>query len=89
VLLSLSARTCPECGCVFEWASAGSMPDTVSGELEEIDAVAVARQRRWEVMRARTLEDLQAIGRARGYKMGWAYHVWRERQMNQGMSGYG
>lgn len=89
VLLPLSARTCPECGRVFEWASAGSVPDTVSGELEEIDAVAVARQRRWEVMRARTLEDLQAIGRARGYKMGWAYHVWRERQMNQGMAGHG
>jgi superfamily II DNA or RNA helicase len=74
-------RTCPECGCIFEWArDAAEPPPTVAGDLEMIDAVAVARQRRLEVARARSLEDLQAIGRARGYKSGWAWHMWRERQ---------
>lgn len=81
-LLTLAARICPDCGCSFEWARAEvAPPPTCAGELEEIDAVAVARERRREVARAETLEDLQAIGRARGYKAGWAYHVWRERQM--------
>lgn len=80
-VLAMSARSCPECGCIFEWArDAAEPPPTVAGDLEMIDAVAVARQRRMEVARARTLEDLQAIGRARGYKSGWAWHMWRERQ---------
>ncbi|MGB4948648.1 MAG: DEAD/DEAH box helicase [Candidatus Competibacter denitrificans] len=80
-LLPLAARTCQECGCVFEWARmTEEPPPTVTGELEAIDAVAVARERRREVARARSLEELQAIGRARGYKSGWAWHIWRERQ---------
>ncbi|CDI02485.1 putative DEAD/DEAH box helicase-like [Candidatus Competibacter denitrificans Run_A_D11] len=80
-LLPLAARTCPECSCVFEWArTTEEPPPTVAGELEAIDAVAVARERRREVARARSLEELQAIGRARGYKSGWAWHIWRERQ---------
>lgn len=85
-VLALAARTCPECGCVFEWArEAFEPPPTVAGDLEMIDAVALARERRREVDQARTLEDLQAIGRARGYKSGWAWHRWRERQQQQGV----
>lgn len=82
-LLAMTARTCPECGCVFEWArtdSAFEVPPTVAGELEEIDAVALARERKQEVDRAKTLDDLRAIGRARGYKDGWAWHAWNEKQ---------
>lgn len=79
-VLALAARTCPECGCIFDWArDAAEPPPTVAGDLEMIDAVAVARQRRAEVARAKSLEELQTIGRARGYKAGWAHHVWRER----------
>lgn len=91
-VLAMAARSCPECGCVFEWArDAAETPPTVAGDLEEIDAVAVARQRRAEVARAKSLEDLQAIARARGYKMGWAHHVWRERHqgMIQRVAGHG
>lgn len=81
-VLALAARTCPECGCIFAWAQAETpeAPPTVAGDLEEIDAVAVARERRREVARARSLEELQEIGRARGYKSGWAWHRWREKQ---------
>ena len=80
VSLALSARACPECGHVFERLP--MEPQHSAGELEEIDAVAVARAKRQEVAQARSLEDLQAIGRQRGYRAGWAYHVWRERQRN-------
>ncbi len=70
--------TCPECG--HEWEVAPVAPPVVEAELEEIDAVAVAREKRREVAAARSLEDLKRIALARGYKAGWAYHVWKERQ---------
>lgn len=92
VLLAMAARTCPECGCVFEWArtdSAFEVPPTVAGDLEEIDAVALARERKQEVDRAKTLDDLRAIGLARGYKSGWAWHAWNEKQRARERRAYG
>lgn len=68
--------TCPECGHEF---ALPTLPQARAGELEEIDAVEAARMKRREVAQARTLEDLQAIGRQRGYRPGWAHHVWKER----------
>ena len=89
-LLALSARTCPECGCVFEWARAEiEMPATVAGDLEEIDAMALARERRKEVAKAKSLDELREIGRARGYKAGWAWHRWEEKQREQEERMYG
>ncbi len=89
-LLALAARTCLECGCVFEWAHAEfEPPPTVAGELEEIDAVALARERKQEVDRAKTLDDLRAIGRARGYKSGWAWHEWDRKQQERERRAYG
>lgn len=80
-VLALATRTCRDCGWVFEWTHTEvASPPTVAGELEEIDAVALARARRQEVAAAETFEALRAIGKARGYKAGWAFHVWREKQ---------
>lgn len=88
-------RDCPSCGAVFASAARGcpecahpsdfarppeGPPLACTGDLEAVDAVAVARQRRLEVEQADTLEALQAIGKSRGYRPGWAYHAWRERQ---------
>lgn len=74
----LRQMTCPECG--HEWERLPAAPPVVDAELEEIDALAVAREKRREVAQAQTLEDLKRIALARGYKPGWAYHVWKERQ---------
>jgi|LGVF01.2.fsa_nt_gb superfamily II DNA or RNA helicase len=75
------APRCPQCG--FEYEDAGCAPEEVAGELQEIDeeqAELMKRQRRREVGRADTLEELQAIGRERGYKPGWARYIWESRQ---------
>lgn len=77
VVLTRNARVCAECGHEF---AAPALPQASPEELEEIDAVEVARAKRREVATARSLDDLQALGRRRGYRPGWAHHIWRERQ---------
>lgn len=78
--LALNARLCPECEFTFAEMQ-DPAPPTAAAELEAIDAVEVSRQRRKEVQKAKSLEELKRIGKARGYKSGWAYHVWRERHI--------
>jgi DNA repair protein RadD len=57
--------------------------DQAKREAEEarIAALELARKEeaRREIGRARTLEDLKALGRARGYKPAWADKVWAAR----------
>ena len=36
--------------------------------------------RTWEQARADSLEALEALGRSRGYKPGWARRIWAARQ---------
>lgn len=80
-VLALATRNCPECG--YEFRIEEVLPAASMEELEAVDAVEVARQRRKEVQQARTLDALKAIGKARGYKPGWAYHEWRERHIHR------
>lgn len=75
------APKCPHCG--FEYEPDARDIEQVDGELQEIDeehAEFLRRQRRSEVGRAKTLEDLQAIAKERGYRAGWARHIWNSRQ---------
>lgn len=51
------------------------------GELIEIEAQKKAAK--MEVWSAKSLEELQEIGRKRGYKMGWAKYIWRSRQQRK------
>ncbi len=74
------APNCPECGYVYEQAPIST--PTVAGDLEEIDEVMAERlrkEKRREIGRARTLEELQVIGRARGYKPQWAHFIYKAR----------
>lgn len=65
---------CPGCGEVIERRKREG-PDTVDGKLEEITtemAAKLRKARQYEVLKADTLQELQAIGKARGYKEDWA-----------------
>lgn len=79
------APTCPVCGHVYEVKV--NQPDQVDGELKAITAETAAllkRKKVIEVAKARTLEELERIGRERGYKPNWARYVWQSRQEKQG-----
>jgi superfamily II DNA or RNA helicase len=84
-----SVRTCPECFAAFKPApicpvcGAGCVPiksrviRELAGELRELKREEV-RQRTDERRQARTLQQLIAVGQARGMKnpVGWAKHVY-------------
>lgn len=75
------APVCPHCGYVYELKA--SAPREVEGELKELteqQAAMIRKQKRQEVGKAKSLEALQKIEQERGYKPGWAWHVWRERE---------
>ena len=81
-----SVRTCPQCFAAFKPApvcpacGTACAPEPrrelrqVAGELKELQREAV-RQRTTERKRARTLPELLALAKARGYSPGWAYKV--------------
>lgn len=75
------APACPSCG--HQYAPAAREIKQVDGELIQItDQIAerLRRQKRQEVGKAQTLEQLQELERQRGYKPGWARMVFDARQ---------
>jgi superfamily II DNA or RNA helicase len=92
-----SVRTCPECFAAFKPApicpvcGAGCVPirsrviREMAGELRELKREEV-RQRIDERRQARTLQQLIAVGQARGMKnpVAWARHVFYARQQRSG-----
>ena len=82
--LHKTADTCPKCGT--EYPPQSRDVETKTGELERLDAahVELERQRRKKEQRnARTLEDLIALGKQRGYSHGWAYQIHKLRSNRQ------
>jgi superfamily II DNA or RNA helicase len=75
------APVCPFCGHVH--LVQREMPSEEDIALEEVSREELARRRRIEVGRARTLEQLQEVARQRGYKPGWAENVLRSRQVKR------
>jgi DNA repair protein RadD len=84
-------RQCTECFFVYRprpsCPQCGHAPpvrlreiEQVDGQLEEVRQAAIKRTQRLEERDCETLEDWQALARARGYKSGWAYHRWQARQ---------
>lgn len=75
------ASAATHCRCGFEFPVVAREVEQVDGELTEIDAEAVRRERKKEQGRAQTEADLVAVGRARGMKRPelWARHVLRAR----------
>ena len=73
------APVCPECG--FEYPRKEREIEQAEGQLVQLDPKEIARQKRQEQGSAQTLDDLIALGRARGYRSPevWARHVWNSR----------
>lgn len=69
------APVCSACGHVYE--QTGRKVEEVAGELHEIDPAIARRTRLEEQSRARSLDDLIALAKARGYKnpAAWAGHI--------------
>ena len=76
---------CNFCGHKFEIESREVAE--VDGELEEVDVAEIKRMRKIEQGQARSLEQLIALGKARGYKspFWWAQNVMRCRQQKVGV----
>lgn len=73
---------CPGCGHIYE--TKGRKLDKVDGELVEIthemaEQLKLSTQKKKEVGRAQSLEDLQKIAAERGYKPSWATHVYESK----------
>lgn len=74
------APICPSCGYVYP-VKAREI-EQVDGSLEEVKRIAREKAKQ-EQSKAQTLEDLQRIAAARGYKPAWAEHVYKARQSRQ------
>lgn len=70
------APACPHCGYIYPTQSRDI--EKVDGEVVEVDKSvirAVAKEKRMEVGKAKTVADLWAIAKERGYKAGWVYKM--------------
>ncbi|KAB2666563.1 DEAD/DEAH box helicase [Brucella tritici] len=76
------APSCPNCG--HEYPTMGRTVEELEGELTEVDRSTAVRERKREQAQAKSLEDLVALGRARGMKNphGWARKVMEARHRN-------
>lgn len=80
---------CQDCGFEFPPPPPAARElEQVDGELVEYDAKAQAealarRQRIQEERDCQSLADFEALGRARGYKAGWARHRWNLREQKR------
>ncbi len=78
------APSCPVCGHVY--VVKDMAPKQVDGELKQLRPEDVAHRKRAQVVeqaKAQTLEELLEIARARGYKDGWAQHIYNSRLKKQ------
>ncbi len=74
------APVCPTCGHVYELDI--REVKTVDGELQQVTpegALQISKQKRKEVAAAKSFEELFRIEKERGYKPGWAKHVYAAR----------
>jgi len=78
------APQCPVCGANCAPTSRPVMQQ-VDGELKELHRESVRQRiaeratKRREQQAARTLPDLLALAKRRGYSPGWAYRLWHSR----------
>lgn len=79
-IVHVPADTCPGCGHVYE---TGRKLETEEGELVKITPemrAVMAAARKKQIKAAKTLEELQSLGRAFGYSERWAEGTWEAKQ---------
>lgn len=87
-------KTCPQCfsvvrsivgvcSCGHAFAPKPREIEVKEGELQEIDVLAIRRERMREQGSAQTLEDLRKLAAVKGYKPGWADRIYAARQAKQ------
>jgi DNA repair protein RadD len=85
--LPAGTKVCPECGHEFVTETqdhgAEQLGTALLVEVTEEEKQRLAKEKRREVGKARSLEELEAIAAQRGYKPGWAKHVWQSRQLRR------
>lgn len=72
-----SKPRCPRCNT--ETPSHESAPTQIDGELVKADPETMKHARKEERKQLKTLEDLENYARIKGYKKGWARHIWEAR----------
>lgn len=77
---SANATRCKYCGS--EFPVMGRQAEQVDGDLKEIDVQALRRKRSAEEWSCKTVQDMIALGEARGYAspVEWAAHRWTARE---------
>lgn len=81
--IHLPGPTCTTCGHVYPVTQLGREIAKEDGDLREMteaDRFLIKRQQARAVAQARTLQELEKIAVERGYKPGWAKHVFESRQ---------
>jgi ribosomal protein L40E len=74
------ATVCVECGHAFEVKPRQEVEEK-EGELVELTAEQIAKKRERQMQgRSRTLAELEAFAKIKGYSSAWATHVWRARE---------
>lgn len=74
------AAVCVECGRPFDTKPRTEIEEK-EGELIELTAEQIARKKeRREQGRSRTLAELEAFAKTKGYRPEWALHLWQARQ---------
>ncbi|MBP2629859.1 MAG: type restriction protein res subunit [Firmicutes bacterium] len=68
------SSSCPYCGHVYAVAARDEMPKEQKGVLLKIEEIE-RKQKRQEIGRAKTIEELEMIAIKRGYSMRWVSHV--------------
>lgn len=83
---SISRDACPQCGAI--WIPEERKIIQQEGQLEQVTPeqariIEAKRRQRQEQGRSKDLEQLKALAEKRGYKPGWAEHIWRARQQKR------
>ncbi len=90
VMFPIALPTCPHCGAVQQAGGGGGRKvEEVAAELQEIDREQVRRERLREQGGAKSLDELIALGKQKGYKnpAAWARHVYAARLQKQNRAG--
>ena len=89
VMVPIVLPTCPHCGAEQKAAGGGRKLEEVAAELHEIDREQARRQFQQDRAGARSLDELIALGRAKGYKNpeAWAGHIYTARLQKRNPGG--